>query len=130
MKRLNTYKAHAAMNLATEIMGNGRIAAPTTKQDVESLYALLADHDYVWKPATHSWEKRKIARPMTGEKTSQLASRIMLIRIMGTRDLLTEEMENFTLAMEVAGYEITNIDGPRANRGERFFRVYLRVKVG
>lgn len=130
MKRINTYKAHTAMNLAASLSQNGRIAAPVTRDDVERLYGWLAEHDYIWDTDNQMWRKRQPGTRRSASKPTITANSVLLIRVMGTRDTLAKEMENFTLAMEVAGYEITSISGPLANRGQNFYRVYLKVKVG
>lgn len=130
MKRINTHKAHTAMNLAASLSQNGRIAAPATRQDVEALYAWLYDHDYIWDTDNQMWRKRLQGTRRAAKTPTITANSVLLIRVMGMRDTLAKEMENFTLAMEVAGYEITSVSGPLANRGQNFYRVYLKVKVG
>lgn len=128
MKRINTYKLHSAMNVATEINGNGRMSPPKDASDREALYAMLDTHGYVWDTQQQEWRKRKVTRANRYNKPKS-GNQLLLVRLMGTREVLAKNMENFTLAMEVAGYEIIDVDGPKQNQENAFYRVYLRIKV-
>lgn len=130
VKRIMTYKSHTAMNLAAELSGNGRIAAPTTRQDIENVYAWLADHDYVWSSKDQRWRKRKPGTRRPAKRPIVKENSFVLVRIMAKREILDRDRENFALAFEAIGYEIVSYSEPIENRENGFHRVYLKAKGG
>lgn len=124
-----TYKRIQALN-ALEVYAKGHMTRKELNElSNDALYDMLDTYNDRWDEKRQMWVARQQGTHGKLSKRSTVR-KVLLVRVMGPREIIAEQMENFTIAMEACGYEILDISGPMANQGEGFHRVYLKVKVG
>lgn len=130
MTKYQTHKRQSAIALLSQIVASPNGGHDFAQDESEELYSVLDGHNFLWDERQQKWRLRKPGTRGKSRKRDVAKYEIMLIRIIAPRAILDHERENFTLAMEVAGYEVLEISDPKDMRGSTFYRVYLKVKVG
>jgi hypothetical protein len=96
----------------------------------EWLVETLQSQGYTYDRDTFQWRLRKRQQSTLVQRPQLKKREIVLVRLLGQREVLQRDLENFVLAMEIIGYEVTETSKPVRHEGTSFVRIYLQLGKG